>query len=512
MSDVDAIVVGSGCGGLSAALRMSQQGAAVLLLEAMPSFGGFLNPFVKNGYRFDTGLHYLGKLGRGESFRLLLELLELDDRVDFVELDPDGFDRYVFPDFELRLCKGRQRYQERLQRLFPAETRAIERYFSLLERLLNAFSDPAGPPKNLLDRLRYIWRHPVLLKYHRATYQRMLDGITRNPYLQAALSAHCGNSGLPPDRASAFLCLMLLDHYLDGAYYPKGGSAALRDAFVAALKQRQVAMKNRTPVTGIRRSGAEFVVTTRSGEVFSARVVVSNVDPLIAFRQLIDPDIIPRPVKRKVARLRPSGGSFYAFIGTHIDPAGNGLTDANILHFDYTDVNRAFDAVSRRRLSDPFPFFFVTSPSCKDPESRHAPVGKHTLEIISGLGYDHPFRPWAGTASRRRPDEYVRLKNLIGGRLVQSAERYIPELGRHLDYVEFATPLTNEYWANSYQGGNFGPEQTPDQFGPGRFFDCTAGIEGLFVVGAGAISAGVLSCMASGVWAAEQAVAFLGRS
>ena len=114
--------------------------------------------------------------------------------------------------------------------------------------------------------------------------------------------------------------------------------------------------------------------------------------------------------------------------------------------------------------------------------------------------------PW----SRERGREYCRFKNQIGMSLVRSAERYIPDLSSHLDYVEFATPLSNEYWVNSFNGGNFGPEQTPDQFGPGRFVNCTAGIEGLFVVGAGAISAGVASCIASGVWAANQAVELLG--
>ena len=127
MPDFDAIVIGSGAGGLSAALRLSQLSSSVLLLEAMPSFGGYLNPFSRNGYLFDTGVHYLGKLAQGQSFQLLLQLLGLD--VSFVELNPDGFDRYIFPDFELRMCKGRERFQDRLHRLFPDETKAIKRYF-----------------------------------------------------------------------------------------------------------------------------------------------------------------------------------------------------------------------------------------------------------------------------------------------------------------------------------------------------------------------------------------------
>ncbi len=504
MTDYDAIVVGSGAGGLAAALRMAQHNLSVLVLEAMPSFGGYLNPFQRQGHHFDTGVHYLGKLGDNGSFRLLLELLQIDRDVEFIELDPDGFDRYIFPDFELRLCKGKARYHERLLTLFPQESRAIQRYFKLLERLLEAFSDPHGPPKNLWDRLRYAIRHPVLMRYHRATYQQMLSDITPNPRLQAALSAHCGNAGLPPERASGFLGLMLLEHYLEGAFYPRGGSAALRDAMVNALKNRGVVLRNRTPVTRIGRSGSEFIVSSRSGEHFSANVVVSNVDPMIAFRDLVDSELIPRSTRKKVARMRPSGGAMYAFIGTRMDLSSVGVTDANLIHYQYADVNRTFATVVQRRESDPFPYFFMTSPSLKDPNSHQAPAGATTLEIISGLGPDHVFTPWSGMPSRHRGKEYEQLKNRVGMSLVRSAERYIPDLGNHLDFVEFATPLSNEYWVNSMNGASFGPEQTPAQFGPGRFFDCKTGIKGLFVVGAGAISAGVQSCIASGVWAANQ--------
>jgi phytoene dehydrogenase-like protein len=187
VADFDSIVVGSGVGGLSAALRLAQQKLSVLVLEAMPAFGGFINPFQRLEYQFDTGIHYLGKLGENDSLRLLLELLEIDDAIDFVELDPHGFDRYMFPDFELRVCKGKAQYHDRLLRLFPNESKALQKFFDLIDRLLRAFSDPHGPPKNLWERLSYAVRHPVLMRYHRATYQQMLKHITPNPQLQAAL-------------------------------------------------------------------------------------------------------------------------------------------------------------------------------------------------------------------------------------------------------------------------------------------------------------------------------------
>ncbi|MCF8130025.1 MAG: NAD(P)/FAD-dependent oxidoreductase [Deltaproteobacteria bacterium] len=510
MTDYDAIVVGSGAGGLAAALRMSQQGVSVLLLEAAPSFGGYLNAFTRKGYSFDTGLHYLGKLAPGGSFRMLLELLEIDKEVSFIELNPHGFDRFSFPDFELRLCKGKAQYQERLLELFPHESKPIKRFFHTVDQLLKAFSDPKGPPKNIFDKIGYVVRHPVLMRHFRSTYQKMINGITRNPSLQAALSAHCGNSGLPPSRASAFLCLMLLDHYFDGAYYPKGGSAALRDAFVTGLRRRKAVLTAGAPVTRIERRGAEFCVSTKSGDQYTARAVVSNADPIITFRKLIDSALIPKPLAKKVARLRPSAGAFYAFIGTSLDLSATQLSDANIIHFDYMDVNRCFETLQERDETDPFSYYFLTSPSLKDPQGPHAPQGHHTLQIISGFGFGrHPFLPWTGTRSRQRGDAYDHLKNRLGMQLVRSAERYLPGLGDHLEYVEFATPLSSEYWVNSFQGANFGLEQAPDQFGAGRFYDCTTGIEGLFLVGSGTISGGVLPCMASGVWAASQILDFL---
>ena len=110
----------------------------------------------------------------------------------------------------------------------------------------------------------------------------------------------------------------------------------------------------------------------------------------------------------------------------------------------------------------------------------------------------------------KRGEEYEALKKKFGERLVKAAERYIPNLSEHLDHVEYATPLSNEYWVNAVKGGNFGPEQTPDQMGPGRFTTFTAGIEGLFLVGAGTISGGIRPCVESGVLAGEKAASFLG--
>jgi all-trans-retinol 13,14-reductase len=68
MAGYDVVVIGSGAGGLSAALKVARSGYKTLLLEAMSCFGGYLNPFHRRGYMFDAGLHYVATLAEGETF------------------------------------------------------------------------------------------------------------------------------------------------------------------------------------------------------------------------------------------------------------------------------------------------------------------------------------------------------------------------------------------------------------------------------------------------------------
>ena len=509
MADYQAIVIGSGAGGLSAALTLTRSGLSVLLLEAMPSFGGYLNPFRRKSYTFDTGLHYLGELGKGERFWSLLDALGIVDKVDFVELDPDGFDRYVFPDYEFRFCKGKERFRENLIRDFPKEERGINKFFDVFDRIVKAMDASMSMKSGLLRMLIFLLKHPVMIKYSRIPYQKLLDEVTSDKRLKAVLNAHCGTYGLPPARASVIIPILVWSHYIGGAYYPKGGSGAFRDAFLNALQSNGAEIKSRSRVVRIDKRGNEFQVETEAGEQHTARVVISDADPVITLGKLINPQLLPSKVQNKAKKLRPSVGGFYAFIGTDLDLPSVGITDANIHHYDDFDLNKIYDTLNASTVSESVPGYFITSPSVKDPNGGHAPQNHHTVEIFSFIDYGG-FEKWANSPSMKRGEEYESFKQKIGLSLVKSAERYIPGLTEHMECIEYATPLSNEYWVNAVRGGCYGPEQTPDQVGPGRFSNFTAGIEGLFLVGAGTFGGGIMPCVESGVLAGGKAASFLG--
>jgi phytoene desaturase len=508
MADFQVIVIGSGAGGLSAALFLAKQGFSVLLLEAMPSFGGYLNPFRRGPYTFDTGVHYLGELGRGEAFANLLDTLGIADKLDFVELDPEGFDRFVFPDYEFTMCKGKERYKEKLISNFPKEENGIKKYFSVLDKVTKATEASMSSGTGPLGMLGFLLKHPVMLKYGRATYQKLLDEVTTDKLLQAVLSAQSATYGLPPGKASALIPLLVLNHFLNGTYYPKGGSSAFRDAFFVALQGHGAQTKRLKKVVAIERKAGEFFVKTDSGEQYTAKAVVSNADPALTIGQLVNPEMIPSKSQERVSRLRPSLGAFYAFIGTDLNLPSIGITAANIHHYDDIDINKIYDTANASLMQENVRALFITSPSVKDPEGGHAPQGRHTVEIISMVDYDS-FKKWAGSRPMKRGEDYKAFKDRIGNRMVKAAETHMPNLSGHLAHVEYATPLSNEYWVNAVRGGIYGPEHTPDQMGPGRFGSFTAGIEGLFLVGAGTLGAGVMACVASGVLAGGKVAEYL---
>jgi phytoene dehydrogenase-like protein len=508
MATYDVIVIGSGAGGLSAALHVARSGRSVLLLEAMSSFGGYLNPFRRQGYTFDTGLHYLGQLNEGQGFWQVLEALGIREAIEFVELDPDGFDRFVFPDYEFALPRGVERFRGKLLAEFPQEERGINRFFEVMRRITEAMADAGMMAGGPLKMLAFLLKHPVMLKYSRIPYQTLLDEVTSDRRLQAVLGGQSIDYGLPPARASALIALMVLDYYLSGACYPRGGSGALRDALVHALGEYGAEMASRARVSRIDRRGDAFLVQTESGGEYLARAVISDADPAITLGELVHPQLVSPKIQKKTRRLRPSIGACYAFVGTDLDLPALGMTDANIEQYESYDLNHIYASLNLSTLQERVPCCFITSPSVKDPRGGHAPEGRHTIEIISGASYEG-YEQWADLPPMKKGPEYEALKEKIGQRLVSAAERHIPGLSGQLEVVEYATPLSNQYWTNAVRGGMYGPEMTADQMGQGRFYDFTSGVEGLYIAGAGTLGGGITACMTSGIGAAGKAIDYL---
>lgn len=499
----DVIVIGSGIGGLTAALTVARSKLRVLVLEAGKQFGGYTNPFKRRAYTFDPGLHYIGECGPGGHFARLIERLGLDD-LRFRELSPDGFDRLVFPGYEVKMPKGAERYHERLARDFPHEKRGLDRFFAILRDFKGAISalDKIRGPMSALKAAPHL---PFLARYARATYSDLLDPIIKDPLLKAVLAAQGGDYGLPPGKASAMIGLGLIDHYLGGAYFPVGGSRALRDAFVKGIESEGGVMKRNHAVEKIHVAGGRVTgVRCKNGEEFQADTIISNADATVTYREMIGAEALSPLLRWKTERTQLSLASICLFIGLEGDVARDGMTDANIWHYPSIDLERAYTPLARGEMP-PEDFFFLSSPSLKDPESPDkAPPGHSTLELVTLVPYA-PFTRWAGTKTMKRGAEYEAFKAELADRYLRCVERYVPKVRAQIKVLEVSTPLTNVSFAAAPQGSIYGPDYTPNQMGPLRYGPKGA-FDGLYLCGSSTLGAGIVPAALSGATAGKMVV------
>src|SRR5215467_8778534 len=272
----DAIVVGSGIGGLFCANLLAFEGMKVLLLERHYMLGGFCSTFRRKGFLFDAATHFYPLLGNPSTLTGRL-LRELEIPTEWIKMDP--VDQFHFPDSKpFAVPADFSAYITRLKEWFPHEAAAVDSYFADLRQaylsgLLYYFK---GIPNEYAARLEH------------CTMTEKLDQHFRDPKLKAILLADTPHWGSLPDRTSYLFDAMLRLSYFLGNYYPRGGSQKFADDLGRGITARGGRILKCASVEKvlIRHGQARGVrlstVSKREPEYFEFRapIVISNADAL----------------------------------------------------------------------------------------------------------------------------------------------------------------------------------------------------------------------------------------
>ncbi|MCA9925984.1 MAG: NAD(P)/FAD-dependent oxidoreductase, partial [Anaerolineales bacterium] len=287
MTTYDAIVIGSGAGGLTAAVALAQAGKKVLVCEQHDVPGGWTHSFTLEGYRFSPGVHYIGGIQPGGQMRTIYEGLGVSQDLAFCELNPDGFDHIVVGDEQFDIPKGRDEFIARLKARFPNEAKGIDRYFDTIDRLMDGLSQLARMRK-WTDYMTVPFRAKTAVRWGFRSAQTMINHHVSDPFLRAILAGQSGDHGLPPSMVSAPVHAGVTAHYFDGGYYPMGGGFAIPRAFVRALKRAGGELRLQTRVAQILTEGRRVVgIRLTDGSEIRAQHVISNADPEVTFGKLI---------------------------------------------------------------------------------------------------------------------------------------------------------------------------------------------------------------------------------
>lgn len=507
----DAIVVGAGTGGLTAAALLARRGLKVLVIDQHYVAGGNATVFRRRGYQFDVQLHYVGGCDRGG---LLPRVLRAAGAVDleFEEMDPDGFDTLIFPDFTFRVPKGIGAFRDRLREYFPREEKGIDRYVKLL-RQLDGLVQFKSPLATTLAAARSL----MLIRWRNATFGQFLDSCTSDERLKAVLSAQHGNYAQPPSRASLLIGAGICLHYLQGAYFPRGGGQVISDRLASAIedyggKILLCARAERILVENGKVAGVELNNKWVGRRVIRAPIVISNADLKRTMAELVGARHLQPETIRRVENFEMSPALGAVYLGIRRDLKAEGHPRTNYFVFPGYDHERAYAAAARGEFPER-PLAYISIASLKDPANvRLAPAGITNLQILSIV----PSQPAAWGVSEaevrdgtyRRSEAYCQSKQLFARALIETAERAIPGIGRQVAYQEVATPLTQSRFTGSTGGTSYGIALTPAQFLSRRPGPRTE-IGGLLLCGASCRTGhGIMGVALSGLMAAAEVVGY----
>ena len=508
-------MIGSGIGGLTTAgLLARAAGKRVLVLERHTEPGGLTHTFRRDGASWDVGVHYIGHLSPGSQGRAYFDYLS-GGELEWNRM-PNAYDRFVYPGVDLCVSSDPDRYERDLVAAFPQEARAIHRYFQDVQQVTRWVT--LGFVQGMVPRpAASLLRAAQRLGGRRATgtTKAYLDAHFRSPELKAVLASQWGDYGLPPSQSAFAVHALIVSHYLEGAWFPRGGSARIARTFEKGIEQAGGAVRVAQEVTEILTENGAAVgvrVTDHRGaqvneRVYRAPVIVSAIGASNTFNRLL-------PTSGKIGRRTESARRTLKHLGTGTsavsvflrlrdDPRSIGIDGGNIW------VNRDLDHEGAQRSSNSLleghPHnIFVSFSSLNSGETPH------TAELTS-FCEAKVFQQWAEHPRGHRGPEYSALKERIARGMLELAESAAPGLTGLVDYAETSTPLTYEHYTAHPAGAFYGSPATPLRFRSRPLGPRTA-VSGLFLSGQDAGSTGIMGAMTGGVAAACQVLGPRGYS
>lgn len=496
--EFDAVVIGSGMGGLGVASILAQQGQRVLVLEQHTVIGGLTQSYDREGYRWSVGMHYVGDVGSKNTLTWKMFDYTTQGGLTWAHLPP-VYNRMMVRGKEYRIPAGRDAYRDALISWFPEEEEAINQYMELLQRAAKSSAPffaikafPAQIPTPDLDQASVPFR-----EFASKTTAEVISSLTDNTELMAVLCANWGDYGLEPSRSSFAMHAMLNKHYLNGASYPHGGGRAFADTMVPIIEKAGAVYHSAEVEEILVEDGRTRGVRLISGEEIEARIVISNAGLQNTFGRLMAD-------KTREAygldKMRDAVTYTGPFVGLHIGLEGSaetlGFEHANIWAHPSDDFDGNL-AAHKADFDAPFPFYFVTFASTKDPTWEETFPNKSTIEMYAFTDYSH-FEGFAGTRWQKRGADYDAMKAKIEERMLTDLYKMVPGAEGAVRYVEVSTPMTYETFVRQQFGGFLGVESSPQRFEQ-DWLRATTPIRGLFLSGQDVATDGIIGALFGGV-------------
>lgn len=493
----DAIVIGSGIGGLTTAALLSQSGKKVLVLEQHYTAGGFTHSYDRNGYEWDVGVHYIGDMGADTIAKQVMDRIT-GGKLHWAPMDA-CYDRGFFGKDTFDFVAGKENFIVNLEKRFPQEKAAIRKYLKLLGKIGDGMQ--MSTLAKLVPPTLSGWLKPVtnlvLPKEMNQTTYEVLRKLTSNEELIAILCTQWGDYGVPPKQSSFLIHALVARHYLYGGYYPIGGASQIAATIIPTIQASGGEVFTYARVKEIIvENGKAVGVLMEEGTRILSPMVVSSAGVLNTFEKLLPANVSKQlGYDKLVKQVKPSCGHLGMYIGLKEDAEQLQLPRTNFWVYPDYQHDRNVDAFFNDS-SKPFPVVYISFPSAKDPTFTERYPGRSTIEIVAPVPYGE-FDPWAEKPWGKRGEDYEALKEAYAQRMLEVLYDKVPQIRGKIDYYEVSTPLSTNYFCEYQYGEVYGLNHDTERFAQ-SWLQVQTKVPGLYLTGQDILSCGVVGAMMAG--------------
>lgn len=439
----DVVIVGSGLAGLASAIILAKEGKKVCVLEKNNQYGGNLQTFVRNKTIFDTGVHYIGGVSKGQNLYEYFKYIGIIDDLNLHKMDEDGFDIISFDD-DPKTYKHAQGYENFIKTLvedFPEEEKGIRMYCDKLKETCKKF------PLYSLEKGKPYYDDAEIFQL---PAQAFINSFTKNPRLQAVLAGSNYLYAGDQHRTPFYVHALSTNSYIQSSYRCVNGGSQITKVFVKKLKALGGDIYNHSEVVRFSFDGDLIAsAVTKKGTEIYGNLFISNVDPKLTIK-MIEGDKLRKSYINRIEKIESTIAAFTLYIV--LKPNTFKYHNKNFYHFK--DASKVWD--SHNYTPESWPEGYMMSMGIKKDSNGYG----DSIAVMAYMRYEE-VEPWENTFNtvankNDRGQTYEQFKKEKAEILINELEKKFPNIKQCIDKYYTSTPLSYRDYIGCNRGSIYG--------------------------------------------------------
>lgn len=442
MEKFDILIIGSGMGGLVCADILGKEGLKVCVVEKNKQIGGSLQTYARDKVIFDSGVHYLGGLAKGQNLFQIFKYLGIMDKLKLQLQDIDAFDKILIEgdDTEYALAQGYENFIDKLLVHFPEEEKALRTYCDKLKEICSKF-----PLYNLRASNDMNEKSDVL----EIDTKAFIDSITTNEKLRVVLAANNALYAGQPDKTPLYVHALILNSYIESSWKCIDGGSQIAKLLAQNIKENGGKIIRNAEVKKIaEENGHASYVELNDGSRIYAEQFISNMHPVKTL-EMTDTPLIKNAYRNRLKSLENSVSAFTINIVFKKE-------SFKYFKHNYYCVTEQDVWTSADHTEQNWPLGYAVFCGASSRSDEYA----EGLSILAYMRYEE-VEAWKDTINTTldendRGETYNEFKKRKAELLLDSVERKFPGLRSHIKSYYTATPLSYRDYIGNDDGSLYG--------------------------------------------------------